>query len=254
MNAFKKITFAMLAFTALVSCTKDGNNANNELAAGTTLKADAKVKVADLPQIILDYVAENYPGFTIVKSEEEDNGHFEVKLSDHTELIFDADGTFLGVDEDDEEHGDFGDHEMDLATLLPAILEYIDANYPILMIEEASLENNGQIEVALGDDTILIFNANGEFLGVGVDEHDQDGDGDYEWEDGEHDEDGSNIDPADLPQLALDYLAENYPDLTILHAEEESNGKFEVTLSNGVEITFDAEGNFLAADDHSEGD
>ncbi len=254
MKTIKKMTFALLALATLSSCTKDGDGTNNELAPGTTLKSDAMVKVGDLPQPILDYVAENYPDLTIVKSEVEDNGHFEVKLSDRTELIFDADGVFLGIDDDNGDHDNYGDEYLDIATLLPTILEYIDANYPDAEIKEASMENNGQIEVTLHDKTVLIFDANGEFMGVGVDEHDQDGDGECEWEDGRHDEDGDNIDPSELPEMALAYLEENYPELTILHAEREHEGKFEVTLSNGLEVYFDADGNFLSTDDDHKGD
>lgn len=254
MKTIKKMTFALLSLVALSSCTKDGDGTNNELAPGTALKADAMVPVSDLPQAILDYVSENYPDLTIVKSEVEDNGHFEVKLSDRTELIFDADGVFLGIDDDNGDHDNYGDEYLDIATLLPAILEYIDTNYPDTEIKEASMENNGQIEVTLHDKTVLIFDANGEFMGVGVDEHDQDGDGECEWEDGRHDEDGDNIDPSELPEMALAYLEENYPELTIIHAEREGEGKFEVTLSNGLEVYFDADGNFLSIDDDHKGD
>jgi hypothetical protein len=254
MKTIKKMTFALLALVALSSCTKEGDGTNNELAPGTALKADAMVKVGDLPQPILDYVAENYPDLTIVKSEVEDNGHFEVKLSDRTELIFDADGVFLGVDDDNGDHDNYGDEYLDIATLLPAILEYIDTNYPDAIIKEASMENNGQIEVTLRDKTVLIFDANGEFLGVGVDENDQDGDGEYEWGDGDHHDDGENIDPAELPEPALAYLEETYPDLTIIHAELEHEGKFEVTLSNGMEVYFDADGNFISAEEKEDSD
>jgi hypothetical protein len=254
MKTIKKMTFALLALVALSSCTKDGDGTNNEMAPGTALKADAMVPVSDLPQAILDYVSENYPDLTIVKSEVEDNGHFEVKLSDRTELIFDADGVFLGIDDDNGDHDNYGDEYLDIATLLPAILEYIDTNYPDAEIKEASMENNGQIEVTLRDKTVLIFNANGEFMGVGVDEHDQDGDGECEWEDGRHDEDGDNIDPSELPEMALAYLEETYPDLTILHAEIESQGKYEVTLSDGTEVHFDADGNFISAEEKEDSD
>ncbi|TFG74231.1 MAG: hypothetical protein E4H26_08395, partial [Flavobacteriales bacterium] len=78
---------------------------------------------------------------------------------------------------------------------------------------------------------------------------DQDGDGECEWENGKHDEDGDNIDPSELPEMALNYLAETYPDLTILHAEIEDQGKYEVTLSDGTEVHFDADGNFISAED-----
>ncbi|MCJ7467031.1 MAG: PepSY-like domain-containing protein [Maribacter sp.] len=251
MKSIKNITILFTILIVITSCSKNSQDAMNDLPAGTALKADAKVKVGDLPQPILDYVTTNYPELTITKSEQEDNGHFEVKLSNHTELIFDAAGTFIGIDDDNSEHDDYGDSNIAPADLLPAILAYIETNYAEFSIEEASMENNGHIEVTLNDvdKTVLIFNANGEFMGVGVDENDQDGDGEYEWGHGDHHDDGDNIDPAQLPDMALAYLSDTYPDLDILHAELESEGTYEVTMSNGLEVYFDAEGNFVSTDD-----
>ena len=68
------------------------------------------------------------------------------------------------------------------------------------------------------------------------------------------DEDNSNdesqyIDPADLPQVILDYIISNYPDETIIEAEIDSDGNYEVSLSNGYELYFDKDGNFIRLDD-----
>lgn len=249
MKTIKIISLAVLSVFAIVSCSKDNEDTPNDLPEGFAVKADAKVKVGDLPMAILDFVTREFPERTIDEAEEEDNGNFEVELSDGTELIFDASGNFLGIDDDSEENGDFDDSDVDIETLLPAILEYIEMNYPEMDIEEASIENNDQYEVTLNDDIVLIFDANGGFLGIGVDENDQDGDGDYEWEEEDGHDDGETIDPAQLPDMVLAYLEETYPDLTILHAEVEDEGEYEVTMSNGLEVYFDAEGNFLSVDD-----
>jgi len=249
MKTIKNFSLALLSVMAIVSCSKSTDDPLNDLPEGFALKADAKVKVGDLPVDILAFVAREFPDLTIDEAEEEDNGNFEVELSDGTELIFNAMGEFLGIDDDSEENGDFDDSELDIADLLPAILDYIELNYPGVGIDEAEMEHNDQYEVELNDDTVLIFDANGGFLGIGVDENDQDGDGDYEWEEEDGHDDGETIDPAQLPQLALAYLEENYPDLSIVHAEVEDEGDFEVTMSNGLEVYFDAEGNFLNIDD-----
>jgi hypothetical protein len=249
MKSIQKMSLVVLSVLTVASCSKDNGDPLNELPVGVALKADAKVKVGDLPVAILEFVAREFPDLTIDEAEEEDNGNFEVELSDGTELIFDADGTFLGVDDDSEENGDYDDSDIAVADLLPAILEYIELNYPGIGIDEAELEHNEQYEVTLNDDTVLIFNTNGEFLGVGVDENDQDGDGDYDWEEEDGHDDGETIDPSQLPELALAYLAETYPDLTIVRAEIEDEGDYEVTLSNGLEVYFDSEGNFLYVDE-----
>ena len=49
----------------------------------------------------------------------------------------------------------------------------------------------------------------------------------------------------------LDYIAANYPDNTIIEAEREDDNTYEVTLNNGMELKFDADGNFLRVDDHN---
>ena len=252
MKTIQKMSLVALSVLTVVSCSKNSEDVLNDLPAGVALKADAKVKVGDLPKAILEFVAEEFPELTIDEAEEEYNGNFEVELSNGTELVFDAFGAFLGIDDDSEENGDFDDSDVDIETLLPAILEYVELNYPGEGIDEAEMEHNDQYEVTLNDDddTVLIFNANGEFLGVGVDENDQDGDGDYDWEEEDGHDDGETIDPAQLPEVALAYLEETYyPDHTIVHAEIEDGGEYEVTMSNGHEVYFDAKGNFLSIDE-----
>lgn len=252
MKTIQKMSLVALSVLTIVSCSKNSEDVLNDLPAGVALKADAKVKVGDLPMVILEFVADEFQGLTIDEAEEEYNGNFEVELSNGTELIFDAFGAFLGIDDDSEENGDFDDSDVDIETLLLAILEYVELNYPGEGIDEAEMEHNDQYEVTLNndDDTVLIFNANGEFLGVGVDENDQDGDGDYDWEEEDGHDDGETIDPAQLPEVALAYLEETYyPDHTIVHAEIEDGGEYEVTMSNGHEVYFDAKGNFLSIDE-----
>lgn len=244
MKIFQNAALVALSAMTFVSCSKNNDDVLNDSTVGTAMKADAKVRVGDLPVEILDFVASTFPELTIREAEEEDNGNFEVELSDGTELIFDINGSFLGIDDDSQENGDFDDVEVAKEDLLQVILDYIDVNYPGVGIREAELEHNDQYEVELNDNTILIFNINGDFQGVGVDENDQDDDGEYDWEEDGND-DGNTIDPAQLPEMVLSYLAENYPNLTIVHAETEDEGNFEVTMSNGLEVYFDAEGNFL---------
>ena len=249
MKTIQKMSLIILSLLTVVSCSKNSEDVLNDLPEGIALKADVKVRVGDLPVAILDFVAREFSGLFIDEAEEEDNGNFEVELSNGTELVFDANGTFLGIDDDSQENGDFDDSEIAEEDLLQVILDYIELNYPGVGIDEAEMEHNDHYEVELNNDTVLIFDADGEFLGVGVDENDQDGDGDYDWEDEDDNDDGDTIDPGQLPEMALTYLEDNYPNLTIVHAEIEDEGEFEVTMSNGLEVYFDAEGNFLSVDE-----
>ncbi len=235
MKIFKISLSLLILLLILQSCSKDENTPGTDLNA-VAFTADVHVKTSTLPQNILDYITDNYSGLTIIKAEIEDNQNFEITLSDDSELIFDSQGNFLG--EDIDENDDFGDEDVDVSELPENIIDFVNQYYPGVAIEEAELENNGNYEIELENDVELIFDTNGNFLGQAHDEN--------EDEQGDHDED---IDPANLPQAILDYISENYPDNTIIEAEIEEDGSFEVTLNNGVELEFDADGIFLNAED-----
>ncbi|MFV8224547.1 PepSY-like domain-containing protein, partial [Christiangramia aquimixticola] len=53
------------------------------------------------------------------------------------------------------------------------------------------------------------------------------------------------VSTSSLPQRILNYISLNYPNVTIHKAEIEDNNNYEVYLSNGLELIFDSEGNFL---------
>ncbi len=237
----KKTKFISLAFVALLSlnsCSSDddgdtGTDVDLNLIADSS---DHHVNSAALPQPVLTYISTNYPDNTIHEAEVEDNGQFEVELNNGIELVFDAQGNFLGIDDDGED--DFGDEDIAAANLPEKIRNFISTHFAGASIEEAELENNGNYEIELSTDVKLVFNANGDFLGR-VDDDDND------------DKDDEDIAVADLPQSIRDYITENYPDNSIIEAEKEDDGTFEVTLNNGMELKFDAEGNFVSVDDHN---
>ncbi len=229
-NYLPGILVLMLLFQ---SCSESDDTNEPDLNA-VAFSADSNVKTSTLPQSILDYITVNYPGLTIVEAEIEDNQNFEIELSNDTELIFNAQGEFLGIDDEENE---FGDEEIDPAVLPQNILDFISDNFPGLGIDEAELENNGNYEIELDNDIELIFDGEGNFLGQAKDEN--------EDEEGEDEED---INPADLPQVIQDYITENYPDNIIIEAEVDED-EYEVTLNNGVELEFDLEGNLLNVED-----
>lgn len=238
MRKIKILGIALLTAFIGFSCSSDDDDtAVTEVDLNATaVKADAHVKTSTLPQPILDYVSTTYPNLTIKKSEIEDDDTYEITLSNGVELIFDLQGNFLGIDDDDDD--DFGDEDIDPSELPQNILDFIAEYFPGIGIDEAELENNGNYEVELNNDMELIFNANGDFLGQAVDEDD------------DYDGDDDDIDPSELPQSVLDYIAENYPGKTIIEAEREDDG-FEVTLNNGVELEFALDGTFISAEDNN---
>lgn len=215
------------------SCSESENTVEPDLNA-VAFSADIHVETSTLPQNILDYISENYPDLTIVEAEIEDNQNYEIELSNGIELIFNSQGEFLGVDDDENE---FDDEDIAPSELPQNILDFINNNFPGVGIEEAELENNGNYEIELENDVELIFDGGGNFLGQAQDENEDD--------QGENEED---IAPGELPQVILDYIAENYPDNTIIEAEIDEE-EYEVTLNNGVELEFDLEGNLISMED-----
>ncbi len=233
MKSFKIVLAVIFLLPLLQSCSDNEDTLAPDLNA-VAFTADTSVSTSTLPQSILDYITENYPGLTIVEAEIEDNQNFEIELSNGIELIFNSQGEFLGIDDDENE---FDDEEIAPANLPQNILDFISTYYPGIEIEEAELENNGNYEIELENEIEIIFDGDGNFLGQAQDENDD-----------EQGDDEDNINPADLPQSILDYIAANYPDNSIIEAEREDDG-YEVTLNNGVELEFDLEGNFLSAED-----
>lgn len=236
MKNIRILYLAMFGILSFQSCSNDEDVKNEADLTAVAFKADVHIRTSTLPQTILNYITTNYPNLTIVEAEEEDNQNIEITLSNGTELVFDSAGNFLG--EDNDEDDDFGDHHVNISDLPQPIIDFIFANYSGIAIEEAEIENNGNYEIELENDVELIFDADGKFLGVAHDENDN-----------EQDQDETDIDPADLPQIIKDYINDNYPNNIIIEAEIEEDGSYEVTLNNGVELEFDSAGNFVSAED-----
>ena len=236
MKNIKILLITLISVLSFQSCSKDEDVKNEADLTAIAFKADVHIRTSTLSQKILNYITLNYPNLTIVEAELEDNQNIEITLSDGTELVFDSAGNFLGEDNDQDD--DFGDHHVNISDLPQNIRDFIAANYPGVSIEEAELENNGNYEIELENDVEIIFDSAGNFLGVARDENDND-----------QDEDETDINPADLPQNIKDYIRSTYPNNTIIEAEIEGDGSYEVTLNNGVELEFDSEGNFISAED-----
>lgn len=237
----KKLKFLSLAFAATLTFSSCSSDDDGDMGPDVDLNLTAQlsddyINTAALPQAILIYISTNYPDNTIKEAEVEDNNNYEVELNNGTELIFDQQGNFLGIDDDGDD--DFGDEDIAPGDLPANILDFIATYFPGTTIEEAERENNGNYEIELSNDVEIIFDADGTFLGR-ADDDDND------------DKDDEDIEVSELPQVILDYIETNYPDNAIIEAEREDDNGFEVTLNNGVELEFDADGTFLDAEDHN---
>ena len=222
---------------------------NDVLPDGFPLSLDdVRIDPALLPAPALAHIQSQYSQYTIIYAEREEDDdepyRYEVKLSNGVELYFDADGNLVYVDYDDYD----GDNDVYIpADSLPqAILTYLDQNYPGIAIRYAEREGDDdepyRYEVELVNGIELYFDDDGTFLFA---------DADYD-DDGYNDDDDILLTPSQLPQAILDYISQNYPNATIVKAEREEDDDedyaYEVELSNGIELYFDKNGNFLYAE------
>jgi hypothetical protein len=114
---------------------------------------------------------------------------------------------------------------------LPAsILMYVSTNYPGTTITKAERYAT-KYEVRLSNLVKLEFTLAGAFIEVS-------GGGS-----GGANDDGDHIDPATLPVAIKNYIATNYPGVTITKAEKSAT-EYEVRLSNGLKLEFYLDGSF----------
>ena len=244
---------------------------------------DKGLQVGEYPAAIDDYIAQEYPTAVIEEVELASDGTYEVELTDDTELIFDAEGNFVSVevddndddgkddddddgkddddddgkDDDDDDGG--GDKGLQVGEYPAAIDDYIAQEYPTAVIEEVELASDGTYEVELMDDTELIFDAEGNFVSVEVDDNDDDGKDDDDDDDGKNDDDddsdgSDNLQVGEYPAAIDDYIAQQYPTAVIEEVELASDGTYEVELTDDTELVFDAEGNFVSVEEDDDDD
>lgn len=231
----KKIKIlALLLATSLVfaSCDKDDDDNNTDDKSQVHSVMYMSVSSGNYPAAIDSYVAANYSGSTILEVYQEDysNGTttYEVELDNGMELYFDASGSYIGMDDSSS--------NVAISNLPQSIIDYVNNNYSGETIVKAEMDSeDGQdvYEVYLSNGMELYFDMNGNFI--------------------KKDNDSSHISVSSLPQSIIDYLNNNYPNATILYAEEDyEDGQliYEVYLDNGMEIEFDSNGNVLSNDDN----
>ena len=116
---------------------------------------------------------------------------YYVLLDNDLIIVFDKDGNFVEeLSEDDFEDGDDWEDdcvEVNVADLPQAIKDYVATNYPNNTITEAFYsEEYEEYFIVLDDDTVLIFDKDGNFVEVYEDdEDDDDGEDDDDDEEGE---------------------------------------------------------------------
>lgn len=218
-----------------------------------------EVTAADLPQAAQDYLNANYDGVDIAEGYRTDTGEFVLLMDNDMVIIFNADGAVIlefdleallsGYDDDHDDEDEEWD-EIPLDSLPQAIKDYVTANYPGSVIEEAvSCPENDHIIVFLDTDEILEFDKDGNFIGL-IDEEEWDDDDDWE-------EDFEEVALDSLPQAIKDHLAANYATATPEEAYFDTVEElYYVFLDTDLVIVYDKDGNFVEEldEDDLEGD
>jgi len=129
------------------------------------------IDIADLPQVILDFVADSIPDETIEIAVVKPMGLYAVGLSNEVILIFDENGEFISRcgHWDRPGHHQMGrrcmrGEEVAVADLPQAVVDYVAGTYPDETIEAATTKPSGAFAVKLSDGTVLLFNPDGEFI------------------------------------------------------------------------------------------
>ena len=220
----------------------------------------AAINPADLPQAVLDYATDNYPGLSIATAVIKPSGKFGVEMSDGMVLLFDEQGAFIKecTGEDDPHGGGhhggghhggghhggghhggethmcaFGD-TLALTDLPQSAMDYITENYPGEDVVLVVAKHNGDFAAELSGGAVLIFDEDGTF------EHECGNHGGHGpgWG-------GTEITASELPAAAITYMENHYPGETVVLAILTFHEKYFVELSNEVKIVFDADGNVL---------
>lgn len=120
-----------------------------------------EVDAADLPVVIITYIASNYTDAAVDRAGTLENGNYVVKITKadgtHAGLVFDADGVFI-----DEKTGKRGSRGTEVAVAdLPAnITAYMTANYADATIQKALTNETGKF-------LLIIQKADETYVGVG---------------------------------------------------------------------------------------
>ena len=217
----------------------------------------------DLPDEIRNFLSENYPGFSFDDIEqylEAVTVRFGIEIeyeNEEIEFYFESDGSLISF-------GDDQSSQMVAIGDLPAsILDYLEANFPDIPIEEAEIDfgyGMSFFEIELADGTELYFSEDGSFLcndndGDDDDDDEDDNGGNNGDDDDDDDEDGGNNgddddDNNNIPAFIYDYLQANYPNAQVDDIDQErlcgGAQAFEVELENeNIKLYFDTDGNFL---------
>lgn len=186
--------------------------------------------LALIPRSIVSYVTQNYPTGNINEIDKVNNG-YKIDLTGETdvELLFDANGTYLGIDNHNV------DHTINISDLPEVSKIFLETHFSGIGIAKVTKDKNSY-DVKLVNNTELEFILLGEWSGI--DAH-------------------NNILPISvlklLPQGIIQYLTTKYPSNRIKDISK-TTSSYKIELISGIELTFDSQGNLWGASDDNKMD
>lgn len=229
--------------TTIRTAHQDGNEIDVKLADGTdidfylnfdwqSIDCDEStvygiVPTELVPQQITDYVTANFPNNHIDQIEKKNNGNWEIELNNNHEIKFDSNFNVISGGNGGGNGGNGGN-----VSDFPEINTFVSTYFPLTTIQSARQDGN-EIEVKLVDKTEIDFSLS------------------FDWKqiDCEKGMVYGSV-PAELvPEQITAYVSANFPGKTIETIEKKGNGGWEIELSNGLEVSFDANFNVTEIDD-----
>lgn len=124
----------------------------------TSCEKEKVIPAQDLPATVQTYISTHFSGNSITRAvkQKDKNELYEVTLSDGTKLEFNAQNEVIDID---------GKSKLPNSVIPNKILNYITVNYPSNYIVGWELQNGNQ-EVQLNNQVVLVFNAAGDFLRI----------------------------------------------------------------------------------------
>lgn len=146
MKTMKILFMAIMAMLTMTACDSDDDEVVNQ---------------AELPTAAQTFLSTYFPGTTVSRVEKDSSGslpHFDVTLSDGTEVEFDEAGDWVDVD--------CKTKAVPTAIVPQAITDYVTANYPRLFIVQID-RTKTRYEIELSNDTDIHFDSNFKILYIG---------------------------------------------------------------------------------------
>lgn len=230
-NIYGSIYSALLSNSFEIDFNEDG--LWTEIESEKNIAIPTKFLEDELPKVQV-YLEANYADSYAVEIERERNG-FTVELNNGIDLVFDQDQNLIGIDLDEDD-----DDEVRIAyeELPENSRSFIATQFEgaiAITVKKETDDNQVSYDVYLNNGIKIEFDAAGNWVEI-------ESKGDVA------------IPAAAIPANIAQYILQNYATHVLTEIEVNDDGGFTVEIesritSRDIELTFDANGNFLGIDD-----